>query len=153
MLKITLLRYCLFSLLLAIPFASCTDNIQSSIPDYPVNLDLNLTSTYPNFRAPNQFIVYDKRINEIDRIGYGGIIIYSGLDLNYYAFDMACPYEAKRTILVHPDTTGLPQVICKTCGSIFDVSYGIGNPSSGPAKEVLKRYRTNKSGDLLYISN
>ena len=144
----------MLSLLLAFQFVSCDDSIQSSIPDYPVILDLNLTSTYATFKnSVNEFIVYDKRINEVDRIGFGGIIVYSGFDLNYYAFDMACPYEAKRTILVHPDTTGLPQVICKTCGSIYDVSNGFGNPTSGPANEVLKRYKTNMSVDILYIRN
>ena len=68
-----------------------------------------------------------------------------------FSFDMACPYEAKRNVLVYPDTTGLPQVVCKTCGSVYDVSYGIGNPTFGPSTEVLKRYKAIKQGDVLYI--
>jgi len=151
MYKFSIIKYCLISSLCVLSFASCDDTYQSSIPDYPVNLELNLTSTYPNFNGPNQFLIFTKPIIVNDRIGFGGIIVYTGLDENYYAFDMACPYEAKRTILVYPDTTGLPQVICKTCGSVYDVSYGIGNPTSGPSEEVLKRYRAVKQADILYV--
>jgi len=151
MFKIKPLKYYIFTLLLASQLASCDDSYQSSIPDYPVNLELNLTSTYPNFNSPNMFELFEKPKIATDRIGFGGVIVYIGMDNNYYAYDMACPYEAKRTILVYRDSTGLPQVVCKTCGSIYDVSYGIGNPTSGPAKEVLKRYRAIKQGDILYI--
>lgn len=130
---------------------SCDDSIQSSIPDYPVILDLNLTTTYPNFNSPNQSLTFLKRINEIDRIGYGGILAYIGFDGEFYAFDMCCPFEAKSTIRVYPNDIG--QAVCEKCGTVFDIGYGIGNPSSGSAKEVLKRYKTNKSGDILYIRN
>lgn len=140
-------------LLLAFQIASCDDSYQSSIPIYPVNLQLSLTSTYPNFNSPNQFEVFEKPKIVTDRIGFGGIIVYIGLDNNYYAFDMACPYEAKRNILVYPDSTGLAQVKCKTCGSVYDVSFGIGNPIAGPSKELLKRYRVSNQGDFLYVSH
>ena len=132
-------------------FSSCYDNVISSIPDYPVRLQLNLTTTYPTFKnSVNQHLLFEKRIFETDMIGYGGILVYSGFDGIYYAFDMACPYEAKSTIKVYPNDVG--QAVCKECGSVYDIGYGIGNPSSGPAKEVLKRYKASISGDVLYIS-
>jgi len=141
----------IFSAFLAITLVSCYDNVISSIPDYPVNLQLNLTTTYPTFKnSVNQFLLFEVRIKETDRIGFGGILVYTGLDGNYYAFDMACPYEAKYNIRVYPNEIG--QAVCKSCGSVFDIGYGIGNPSKGPAKEVLKRYRAILSGDMLYIS-
>ncbi len=131
-------------------FSACYDNVISSIPDYPVHLQLNLTTTYPTFRnSINQYLIFEKRIFETDAIGFGGIIVYTGFDGNYYAFDMACPHEAQREIKVYPNNLG--QAVCNGCGTVFDISYGIGNPSSGPAKETLKRYKTSQSGDVLYI--
>ena len=147
-------------MLLAFQFASCSDNIKSSIPDYPVSLDLNLTSTYPIFKnSVNDFLLFKTIVGlpVTSRIGFGGIIVCtSGFDDSgnslYFAFDMACPFEVKNNIRVYPDTTGLSRVVCEKCGSVFDVSYGNGSPISGPAKETLKRYRTNFVGDVLYIT-
>ena len=135
-------------------FAGCNDNTQSSIPDFPVYLELNLTTApYNTFRNSYNHFFYFKTITGLpvtSRIGYGGIIVSTGLDGEYYAFDMACPYEAKQNILVYPNDIG--QAICEGCGSVFDISFGIGNPVSGKAKETLKRYKTNLSGDILYIT-
>lgn len=137
-------------MLLTIPLVSCNDNVQSSIPDFPVYLNLNLTTVYPNFRSPNQALTFEKRTFETDRVGYGGILVYIGFDGEYYAFDMSCPVEVKQTVRVHPN--GLGQAVCESCGSMFDLGYGIGNPSSGEAKEALKRYKTTLNGDILYIT-
>lgn len=142
--KITILAIILTSL------SGCYDNVISSIPDYPVHLQLNLTTTYPTFKnSINQYLLFEKRIFETDAIGFGGIIVYTGFDGAYYAFDMACPHEAKREIKVYPNDLG--QAVCKECGTVYDMSYGIGNPTSGPAEETLKRYRTSLSGDVLYV--
>ncbi len=136
----------------------CDDSYVSSIPSYPVSLQLYLTSTYPNFKySTNQFLLFEKRINETDRIGYGGILVCSGVDFDdsgntiYYAFDMACPYEAKKDVRVYPVKDGLGQVKCEKCGSVYNVGYGRGDPASGPATEILKQYKTSLSGDVLYI--
>ena len=152
------LRYCLSTIFLTIFVVSCKDNIQSSIPDYPVYLQLNLTAQYPTFKnSPGQFLTFEKGITSNDRIGFGGIVVCTGITLDdyggtqYYAFDMACPYEVKSTVKLHPDTQGLPHLICDKCGSVFDISFGYGNPLSGPAKEFLKKYRTSLSGDVLYV--
>jgi nitrite reductase/ring-hydroxylating ferredoxin subunit len=140
--------------------AGCDDSVKSSIPDFPVSLELNLTSTYPTFKnSVNQFLIFKEPILVTDHVGYGGIIVCTGLSFDdsgntqYFAFDMSCPYEALNSVRVYPDyTTFLPHVICEKCGSVFDVSFGYGNPISGPAKEYLKRYRTSLSGDVLYIT-
>lgn len=148
--KSPFLKYCLITIL-TFSFAGCNDNVISSIPDYPVYLELNLTSTYPTFRnSVNESLVFEKPILITDRTGYGGILVYSGFDGGYYAFDMSCPYEAKQTIRVLPN--GLGQAVCEGCGSVYDISFGIGNPLSGKAKEALKRYKTISSGDILYVT-
>ncbi len=148
--KKTFKYYFLYAIFALLP-VSCNDNIRSSIPDYPVYLNLNLTTTYPNFRDnPGQFLLFKTRVFETDRVGFSGVLVFCGFDLNFYAFDMCCPFEAKQTIRVYPNDIG--QAVCEKCGSVFDISYGNGNPTSGPAKEVLKRYRINLSGDNLFIS-
>ncbi len=148
----------LIFILISSVFTACDDNYVSSIPTYPVSLQLNLTSTYPVFKNSfNQFLLFEKRIYETDRIGFGGIIIYSGFDdagnTGYYAFDMACPYEAQSIVRVYPIEGSLGQVKCEKCGSVYDVSFGFGNPVSGPATEILKRYKTTVTNDVLYIYN
>jgi nitrite reductase/ring-hydroxylating ferredoxin subunit len=144
-------KYALLFALFNFSFTSCNDNYMSSIPDYPVYLELNLTTTYPTFRnSYNKSMTFIKPFTAIERIGYGGILVYTGFEGEYYAFDMSCPYEHQPTIRVYPN--GLGQVICEGCGTVFDISYGVGNPTSGKTKEVLKKYRTSLSGDVLYIT-
>jgi len=100
-------------------------------------------------------LLFEKRIYETDRIGFGGIIIYSGIDdsgnTGYYAFDMACPYEAQSNVRVYPVKESLGQVKCDKCGSVYDVSFGFGNPVSGPSTEILKPYKTTLTNDVLYV--
>jgi len=130
----------------------------SSIPNYPVNLNLKLTSEYPTFKnSVNQYLLIEQAKYGYDAIGFGGLLVCSGIGLDdsgnsqYYAFDMACPYEVDKDIKVYPDKDGLGKVVCEKCGSVYDVGYGFGNPVSGPAKEILKRYKTSLSGDNLFI--
>jgi len=138
------------AMIFSLGLTSCYDNYISSIPDYPVNLTLNLTSTYPTFKnSVNQFLVFEKPVKQGDFVGFGGILVYTGFDGNYYAFDLACPYEADSKIKVVPNTLG--QAECKLCGSLYDISYGIANPVKGPAKETLRRYKTALQGDILVI--
>ena len=153
------LRLFLAFLIMAI-WSGCDDNNDSPIPLYPVSLKLNLTSTYPTFKnSTNQFLLFEKRINETDRIGFGGILVYSDVDLDdsgntiYHAFDMACPYEAKGDVRVFPVKDRLGEVKCEKCGSVYNLLFGAGAPDlkSGPATEVLKRYKTSLSNDVLFI--
>jgi len=137
-------------LFVAILLSGCDDSYVSSIPDYQVDLNLDLNSSYSTFKnSTGEFLLIENRIFETDRIGYGGIFLYTGLSLDdsnntmYFAFDMACPYEAKRDVRVYPiedDLKGFGKVKCEECGSIYDVSYGYGYPIEGPSKEVLKKY-------------
>jgi len=141
--------------------AGCDDTYISSIPDYPVYLELNLVTTYPIFRnSINKSMTFLTPITAIERIGYGGVLVYTGFDGAYYAFDMSCPYEHKSTVRVYPNELG--QAICEKCGTVYDIGYGVGNPSkrirpnltdtTALAKEVLKRYRTSMQNDYLYIT-
>jgi len=148
--KFPSIKYYLALAILTLSFVGCNDNVISSIPDFPVYLQLNLTTTYPTFRnSYNKFLLLKQGVFVTDRVGYGGILVYTGLDGEYYAFDMACPYEAKQNIRVYPNDVG--QAICEGCGSVYEIGYGIGYPSKGAAKEALKRYKATLSGDNLII--
>ncbi len=143
---------------------ACDETYISPIPDYPVYLELNLTSSYPTFTTPNQSLLFENPIKATDRLGYGGILVYIDFEGNYRAFDMSCPNEAETDIKVYPNDLG--QVVCVECKSVYDISYGIGNPIDGPAydqtygtdtddakKIFLKSYKTTRQGDYLYINN
>ena len=146
-----LLKYIALVVLICLPLVGCNDNVISSIPDFPVYLELNLTSSYPTFRnSYNKFLIFEKGVFVTDRIGYGGILVYTDLNGEYCAFDLSCPYEAKTNVRIVPNNTG--QAVCEGCGSVFDLTSGIGNPISGKTKEMLKRYKATLSGDVLYIT-
>lgn len=151
-------KYTIFAIL-CIALIGCKDNIRSSIPDYPVYLELRLSSTYPTFRNSfGQTLLFDKPIKSNERIGYGGIAVCTGIaaddygNSQYFAFDMACPFELKKDVIVYQDTSVVSHLYCKKCGSVFDISFGFGNPISGPAKEYLKKYKTSLSNDVLYVT-
>jgi hypothetical protein len=158
------IKYYLLILLFALFSASCDDNYVSSIPNYYVYLQLNLTSTYPTFKnSTNKSLIFIKgvtpNIPEGQFTGYGGIMVYSEIMVDdygntiYCAFDMSCPYEHKPTIRVYPKKDGFGQVVCDSCKSVFNIGYGYGDPTpESKAKEYLKRYRTQLSRDILYIN-
>ena len=148
------LTYNLVLTSLTIILSGCYDNYVSSIPDYPVRLQLNLTSTYPTFKNnPNQFLIFETPPKYGESVGFGGIIIYAGINPDeYFAFDLACPNEANKSIKVEPsDYFG--RVVCETCGSVYEISSSGAFPIEGPSKEPLKRYKAIPQGDILYITN
>ncbi len=115
----------------------------------PVSLRLDLSGTYNTFRnSSNTFLLFEKPVFDADRVGFAGIFVYSGINFDdngntvYYAFDMACTHELKQDAKVFPLKDELGKVKCSKCGSVFDVSLGFGNPVSGPAKEILRKYKT-----------
>ena len=120
---------------------SCIENVTSPIPDFPVNLNLNLMTEYPSFRGSyGEMLVFDKRIRETDRIGFGGVLVCTNYEGKYLAFDLACPHEAKQDIRVKVD--GL-EAVCEKCGSHFDIyTSEFALPNNGPSKHGLKKYRT-----------
>ena len=147
----TFFRNISFVTVISLFLISCDDTYISSIPDYPVYLELNLVTTYPIFRnSYNKHMTFLTPITAVERTGYGGILVYTGFDGAYYAFDMSCPYEHQATVRVYPNELG--QAVCEKCGSVYDIGYGVGNPSSGKSKEVLKKYKTIYSNDVLYVT-
>ena len=151
--------FVIVAFVLILVFTACEENYRSPIPNFPVGLKIDLAGKYNLFKnSSNQFLLFEEQPLATDRIGYAGIMLYSGLmpddygNTVYYAFDMACPYEAKRTVKVYPVQDSLPGIVrCEECGSEFNVGYGFGDPVKGPATKLLKRYRVSLTGDVLFV--
>ncbi len=138
--------------------SGCIENVTSPIPAMPVNFRIDLTGKYNYLKnSSNQFAVIEKAVLTDDRIGYAGLLVYSGITLDdygnsvYYVFDMACTNEVSKNAKVYPVSDEIGKVKCSKCGSVFDVSLGLGHPVSGPAKDILRKYKVRITDNYLYI--
>jgi len=146
----------ILSLLLFICIAlSCNKEYYTSIPDYPVNLELSLNGLDYNLNANLAYKVFpfDQPRLAKDRLGFGGILVINGFSadgnpVNLYAYDLGCPVEAQRTVQVVPDKSG-GTATCPKCGAVFTIATGTGAPQSG-TKYYLKSYRIVNNGNGIY---
>lgn len=117
---------------------SCEDTVyRSSVPAYPVYLRLNIIAEYPHFVVTNTnaCLTFTKPRYPTDAIGYGGILIYVGMDAAYHAFDMACPVCLRRDQPVEVDGF---YARCPVCGEEYDLSFGLAVPTHGISREALR---------------
>jgi len=145
-------RILFFLLFTGIAF-SCQKEYYTSIPDYPVNLELSLNGSDYNLNANLAYKVFTQPRLEKDRLGFGGILVINRLStdgnpVNLNAYDLACPVEVQRNVRVVPDKTGVT-AICPKCGAVFWIADGTGAPKSG-TKYYLKSYRIVDNGNGIY---
>ncbi len=135
---------------------SCIDEAPLfTVPQAPVNFKIDLkgydhdlngalsckTVTEKDVRTPH------------DRVGYSGLLLVrdhqaSGL----YAYDLCCPHEDKKEIVVIPSSDG--KAVCPHCGTVFVTMFGMGTVESGPSREPLQRYGVTSLGnDVFLIGN
>jgi nitrite reductase/ring-hydroxylating ferredoxin subunit len=147
-----------YLILFGLFFSACenTSN-RSSIPSAPVNIRLNLQH-YLHLSAPfaSEYFTEPNQSIGVFYVGFGGVLISTFIDSNsgnvqYAAYDMACPYEVDRSTRVYPDQTGV-YAVCETCGSKFDLSMGLGMLVQGPAKEHLRRFNVSREGFFLRVT-
>jgi nitrite reductase/ring-hydroxylating ferredoxin subunit len=144
--------------LLALALNACGKTYISSIPDYPVYLELNLTFEAKNLLPVSAYQIYTpQNIDQaIEKTGFGGVLVYHGIGSAgtdaYFAFDAACPHEANRSVTVEVDDNHL-YAICPKCHTQYDLMSGSGTPVSGPGREQLKPYRVWVSNNIIYVSN
>jgi nitrite reductase/ring-hydroxylating ferredoxin subunit len=134
---------------------ACDATYRSSIPDSPVYIEINLDAEDADLFPiqASKFFNRTQNINiAIESAGYGGVLDYHALDNNYYAFDAACPHEANPSAIVSMDEDRL-HATCRKCESRYDLSYGNGNPVSGPSREPLRRYTVTGLGSKLVVRN
>jgi nitrite reductase/ring-hydroxylating ferredoxin subunit len=140
-------------------FAACDDNARSGnpVPYAPVQYTINITTEYPNFKKENGFAVLPaitKPRYDYEYVGYGGLLVWVGMDNEYHAADLCCPNCLKPA---KPITADGIFAICPTCGEQYDISYGYNLPTKGKSQYPLKTYsvqeQTYSVDTKLRISN
>lgn len=119
----------------------------SPVPDSRVLINIDLSTTDLALVPINSYKTYTTPRNVSERIGYGGILVFHGLDSGYdrfFAYDLACPNEAAPNVRVVVENTLFAR--CPKCKSKYEIYAGFGNPVEGPSKYPLKRY-TGISGN------
>ena len=132
--------------------SSCDTNLNqiNPIPDAPVSYTLNILRDAPSLVVPGNSVSITEPSEYGQYIGYSGLLICHGLEEGrYYAFDLCCPHEHKREIRVD---VNMIFATCPVCGSVYDVSFGMGNPIKGESKYPLKRYTVTRTGDYLRVT-
>ncbi|MDR1600895.1 MAG: (2Fe-2S)-binding protein [Tannerella sp.] len=142
-----------YILLLCLFMTGCAEQ-ENPIPNYPVYLALDLTAyrdrDLRNVPGSKAYTLKDININ-IERIGFGGVLVVHATDGRFYAFDLACPHEVSRSTLVEADENTL-NAVCPKCGTKYDIAFGSGAPN-GIGKNYLKRYIVVEAGTHLTVSN
>lgn len=140
-------------LLFVLLFASCSGQAyHSSVPNAPVQFTLNVLVEDPSFTTAHTgaYKIIDRRRYETDFIGYAGLLLFVGMDMNYHAFDLACPHCLSRT--KHLEVDGM-FAICPICQEQYDLSFGYGLPQNGITNEPLRKYTCNWNGVTLTVLN
>ncbi len=130
---------------------ACDDTVyRSSIPTYPVEMRLNIAGEYVHFVVdnPGQHLTFTKQRFPNEAVGFAGLLICTGYDRAYYAYDLACPGCLKQK---EPLEVNGMFAECPNCGEAYDFFNGIGNPTKGIVRENLRRYQTTFSGNYLHI--
>jgi hypothetical protein len=145
----------IISILLVFVAFSCKEEIYSTIPNAPVSYRLSLNFQDQSLNAGvGAYLRITQERFETDRLGFGGLLIVNGVGnetVNLYAYDLACPVEANRSVLIVPENTspsGAPTAItakCPQCGAVYNIIDGYGTPQSG-SKYYLRTYHVIKTG-------
>jgi len=134
---------------------SCDKQYYTSIPNYPVTLDLNLNGLDFKLNAKLANEIFTQPRVALDRLGYGGVLVINGIGTNQvdlYAYDLACPVEANLNTRIIPDSTGIT-AHCPKCGTVYNIADGTGAPKTGGTKYYLKSYRVFGSGTQFSVVN
>ncbi|MDR0681419.1 MAG: hypothetical protein LBG15_06175 [Dysgonamonadaceae bacterium] len=140
-----------FFFLILLFFLACEEELYSPVPDVRVNLTIDLSLQDADLIPTLATKTFTKPRLEIDRIGFGGILIINGYstngEANLFAYDLACPVEANSSVKVIPDDIGKAK--CPKCEAIYSIAYGTGMPES-KSKYPLKSYAVRKIGEKKY---
>ena len=138
-------------------FFSCDQEPYTTVP-YTRNLYFKLNLNFldadliPQISGVKTFT--KPRIDGVDFLSPAGIVVINGigenLDFNLYAYDLACPVEAKNDSLVRIVPNDVGQATCPHCGATFSLSHGHGNALSG-SKYPLRSYSVVPNGNLQYV--
>lgn len=128
---------------------TCDKGEELDFPYVAVDLQLNIATDLYN-PVINSSVV-------IPGAGIGGIIIFKGMDDEYFAFDMACTYEIANSQKICSISKDNSEIIfkCPCCGSKFTLDLsGIAYPrDTDSARHVLHSYPASTDGIYVYVRN
>lgn len=139
-----------------ISLPACDNDFYTSLPYAPVYLNIDLDFRDNDLIPMLATKSFTQKRDEIDKLGYGGILLINGLSgngqINLYAYDLSCPNEKDRQITIIPDTEG--NAVCPQCQEVFYIASGTGIPTKGISKYPLQVYYVrNTSGNRFLVSN
>ena len=122
------------------------DTSRQTVPFASVNFRVDLNGYDPVLNSPHSYKIFTEEERRLpsDRFGYAGVLVVSDATGILYAFDLCCPHEDSKRVVVAPGYEGNGgyngKVKCASCGSVFVTMFGLGNVESGPSKEPLQQY-------------
>lgn len=126
-------------------------NVDSPVPKCTVNFSLNIMVEAPSLNTQGGIYTVTKPIKYGQYIGYSGLLIVHGFDDKFYCYDLCCPTECKRDIMIEPNIDGTAK--CKKCGTMFDTGFGSGMPQNGSSQYRLRKYKVIVSGYNITVQN
>ena len=128
--------------LLILFVCSCSKFEESDIPYAQVYLEIDLRFGDNDLVGMYHHKSITKARTAGERTGFSGVLVVCGIDnygnAAYYAFDLCCPHEAKKNIIIEADNAG--KAICPECGTEYDIGYGTGAPTKGVSQYPLRKY-------------
>ena len=126
---------------------ACTE--PNPIDNYPVALRLDLTFNDKALRTVPSAATYTHYSHPISSayraFGFGGVLVVHGVDAEFYAFDLSCPYENRSSVRVEPDSD-IIYAVCPQCGTKYLINNGSGVPVEGVGRHGLKPYKAESDG-------
>ncbi|WP_165025779.1 hypothetical protein [Dysgonomonas sp. ZJ279] len=142
-----------FIICVCVTFLACgKEEEENPIPDWPVNLKINLISPRDhNLVTPLNTVSYTESTSILkgESIGFSGLLVIcsttsiTGSIYGLYAYDLCCPNEVQKNVIVKAQSDGTAK--CAKCESVYYILDGSGRKISGPSKHGLKRYQTRYS--------
>ena len=130
----------LFCLLISL-VCSCSKFEESDIPYAPVYLELDLRFGDKDLVGIYNHKSITKARTAGEKTGFSGVLVVCGIDnygnATYYAFDLCCPHEAKKNIIIEADNAG--KAICPECGTEYDIGYGDRSTDKGRIAISIKK--------------
>lgn len=128
------------AILVATFLFACREEPENYFPYSPVRYELNLVANqYQALRTPGGIVAIQTSELAFAQIGLGGLIIVRDLIVpnSFHVYDLACPVEKTRSILLQIVDD---EAICPICNSHYDLLLGNGAPIQGVARRPLQRY-------------
>lgn len=144
------MKYFIAILLLPFFLVACDREEVSGIPYAAVNYTL-YDRDIRALSSPSSSLVVTKPRLATDRIGFGGLLVVHGLE-GYYAFDLACPVEARSNIKLALDNSGT-KACCAHCGAEFDILSSDGFPIKNTHFKLVRYYVVLSNYNSGLVSN